>query len=169
MPCMADLVFIGIDPASTKIAFTALYRDTYMVEVHKRLGKSGGQSCASAWHLTKQFLESVRVAYPDTKIVATIESAVVGRGGIRTTMVQCYTAGAIMGALYDEGIVTQIANVSSWKKRVVGRGNATKEDVSKWLRLRRSDLFATASGDQDLVDSACIAIYGKQVYGERVV
>lgn len=169
MPCVADLVFIGIDPASTKVAFMALYGDAYMVEVHQRLGKSGGQSCANAWHVTKQFVEAVRVAFPDTKIVATIESAVVGRGGVRTTMVQCYTAGAIMGALHDEGIVTQIANVSSWKKRVVGRGNATKEDVSKWLRLRWPDFFSATRGNQDLVDATCIALYGQQVYGERMV
>jgi len=161
---MADKIFLGIDPASSKVAY-AFFADQEFGLYTRKLGKSGGQSCALAWATTVSVIGSIKKEWPDCQIYAFIESAVVGRGGVRSTMVQCYTSGAIQGALYEAGIPIQIANVSSWKKLVVGKGNATKEEVSEYLRLRWPAVYKRAGGNQDAIDAACIAIYGQRLLG----
>jgi len=162
-------VVIGIDPASTKLAMVALSSDgRYMTYYNGKLGKSGGQSCANAIRSVNSFVSSVQKKLGKVQY-AFIESPVVGRGGVRSTMVQCFTSGAIQGALYESGITTQVANVSSWKKSVVGKGNATKEEVAEFIRLRWNDIFATASGNQDLIDASCIALYGQLTVGRGMV
>ena len=155
------LVILGIDPASTKIALVALSEDgKYMSLSNAKLGKSGGEACYNATTVTKK-LGKISFAF--------IESPVVGRGGVRSTMVQCFTSGAIQAVLYEYGIPTQAANVSSWKKSVIGKGNATKEEVAEHLRYRWSALHKSANGNQDLVDASCIALYGQSIVGGKLV
>lgn len=160
---------IGIDPASTKLALVALSSDgRFLSSYIPKLGRSGGQSCAGAMKATRAFVALAEDEF-GTLDSAYIEAPIVGRGGVRTTMVQCFTSGAVQGILHEAGISTQIANVSSWKKRVVGKGNATKEEVAKYLRLRWASLYDMANGNQDLIDASCIAIFGQQiVYGRMV-
>lgn len=55
---------------------------------------------------------------------------------------------------------TNFVEVSKWKKHVVGRGNATKPDVAKWLEKNHKNLFDQCGGDQNFVDATCIALYG---------
>lgn len=163
---MTDFLVIGVDPAASKAAFVALYGNEFVMRSAQRLGKSGGQACFKATHAIESFV----LALPwnvDHKF-AYIEAPVVGRGGVRTTMVQCFTSGAIQGALHGLGFTTEIANVSSWKKRVVGKGNATKEQVAEHLRLRWPALYSAANGDQDLVDASCIAIFGSELAKSRL-
>lgn len=52
--------------------------------------------------------------------------------------------------------------VSTWKKETVGKGNATKDDVSEWLQRVHPD-YAALCGDQNHTDASCIAIYGRAV------
>lgn len=164
---MADgVLIVGVDPASTKMAIVALFADEFVVSSAPKLGKSGGQSCAKAARFTERFVQSL--AYEANHKFAFVEAPVVGRGGVRSTMVQCFTSGAIQGALHELGFVTEIANVSSWKKRVVGKGNATKPEVAEYLRLRWPSLYARTGGDQDLIDACCIALYGRQIVGARL-
>ena len=163
------LVILGIDPASTKIALVALSEDgKYMSLSNAKLGKSGGEACYNATTVTKKFLEEVQKKLGKISF-AFIESPVVGRGGVRSTMVQCFTSGAIQAVLYEYGIPTQAANVSSWKKSVIGKGNATKEEVAEHLRYRWSALHKSANGNQDLVDASCIALYGQSIVGGKLV
>lgn len=161
---MADAIVLGIDPASSKVAYAALVGDECLIYTSK-LGKSGGQSCHNSHVYTRRVIAGIQKRWPGLPVYGFIESAVVGRGGVRSTMVQCYTSGAIQGALYEQGIPTQIANVSSWKKQVVGKGNATKEDVGEYLRLRWPAIYARTGGNQDAIDASCIALYGQRVLG----
>jgi len=163
---MDEFIALGIDPASSKMSAVALAGDDFLVRHYKRLGKSGGEACSSAWHTTNTMLAAIHTMWPGIPIFAFIESPVVGKGGVRSTMVQCFTSGAIQAALHDAGCQPQGANVSTWKKQVVGRGNATKDEVAKWLRLRRPAIHRAAEGNQDIVDAACIALYGQQLLRE---
>jgi Holliday junction resolvasome RuvABC endonuclease subunit len=54
-------------------------------------------------------------------------------------------------------------NVMSWKKDVVGKGNATKDEVTEWLRVHHPGYHAQCRGNQNLVDATCIALYGSLV------
>ena len=157
-----ELIVIGVDAASSRAAFVALRGREFFAMAVTKLGKTGGEACAAAHIATHDFLD--QLPWPVTEsIQAYIEWPVLGRGGFRSTMVQAFTSGAIQGALHERGCVTKGANVSSWKKAVVGKGNATKEDVSKSLRLRWPALYAEVGGDQDLCDASAIALYGKQL------
>jgi hypothetical protein len=51
--------------------------------------------------------------------------------------------------------------VSSWKKGTIGRGNATKDEVSAWLGEHHPKYARQCRGDQDLTDAAAIYLYGR--------
>ncbi len=154
---MKDTV-IGIDPASTRAAFVAIHGTKFHVVSYPKLGPSGAVACAAAWHATHEFLESL--PWAAAHVHAFIEWPVLGRGGFRSTMVQAFTSGAIQGALHERGCTVHGANVSKWKKVVVGKGNATKPEVAESIRGQWPSLHRAAAGDQDLHDAAAIALYG---------
>ena len=164
----ANTVVLGIDPASTHIAYVALRDDEFMIRMEKRLGASGPESCHKARLLTIEVIEDCKKQFKTEDIVAVYELPVLGRGGFRSTIVQCFTSGAVQGALYELGIKSYTANVSSWKKAVVGRGNADKGQVAESLRFRWLALYQAANGNQDGYDAACIALYGRQLLGQEV-
>jgi hypothetical protein len=161
-------VVIGIDPASTHMAFVAIHGDDFLVRVDKKLGKSGPEACHNAQVMTKEVIVECQEYFGEKNLVAFYELPVLGRGGFRSTIVQCFTSGAVQATLYDFGIQTHTANVSSWKKAVVGRGNADKGQVAESLRLRWPALYTAADGNQDAYDAASIAIYGRQLLGQEV-
>jgi len=161
-------VVIGIDPASTHMAFVAIHGDDFLVRVNKKLGKSGPQACHNAQVMTKEVIVECQEYFGEKNLVAFYESPVLGRGGFRSTMVQCFTSGAVQATLYDFGIQAHSTNVSSWKKAIVGRGNADKGQVAESLRLRWPALYTDSAGNQDAYDASCIALYGRQLLGQEM-
>lgn len=161
-------IIIGVDPAASKVAFVAICLDEFVSRAFTRLGKSGGVACWGAWNTTERFVADLPWPLEGRELHAFVEAPLVGRGGVRSTMVQCFTSGAIQGALSGLGFTTQVANVSSWKKHVVGKGNAKKEEVAKYLRLRHPALHAASGGNQDIIDASCIALFGRQLLRQRV-
>ena len=53
--------------------------------------------------------------------------------------------------------------VGTWKKEVVGKGNAKKEEVAAWLKENDPESFDRCGEDQNLIDAACIQKYGIKV------
>lgn len=157
----AESVFLGIDPAASRASFVALYGDEHAIFDYPKLGKSGPIACAAGYAAATEVAEFLAGRWPDVNVAAYIESPVVGRGGVRTTMVQCWTAGAILAALHRHEIPVGLANVSSWKKAVVGHGRASKEDVAKVVELRWPAIYEEAAGSQDVLDATCIAHFGR--------
>jgi len=165
-------VVVGIDPASTHIAFVILYKEHFRVKVSKNLGKSGPQACHNARLLTLEMIDETK-AWLNKKdselpIHCFYELPVLGRGGVRSTMVQCFTSGAVQAALHERECPTYPVNVSTWKKAVVGKGNADKVQVAEHLRHRWNALYSSASGNQDVYDASSIAIYGRQFLEQRM-
>jgi len=157
-----ELVVVGVDAASSRAAFVALRGTEFFTMAVTKLGSVGGEACAGASSATHEFLD--QLPWPITEPVEVfIEWPVLGRGGFRSTIVQAFTNGAIQGTFHERGCVTQGANVSSWKKAIVGKGNATKTDVSQAIRLRWPSLYQRVAEDQDLCDAACIALYGQSL------
>ena len=161
---------VGIDASSTHIAFVALHGTEFHVTVSKNLGKSGPEACRNAWELTLKMIGDLEkwAGNAGTAPHAFYELPVLGRGGFRSTIVQCFTSGAVQGALYERKCPTYPVNVSSWKKAVVGKGNADKGQVGEFLRHRWGALYSAASGNQDVYDAACIALYGRQLLESRM-
>lgn len=84
-----------------------------------------------------------------------VEAPVVGRGGVRSTLVQAYVSGAIQAAASAYGGV-HLVNVQSWKKAVVGSGRADKQAVKQAI------ISHGLSDDlpQDFYDATAICLYG---------
>lgn len=97
---------------------------------------------------------------------AFVEGAVVGKGGVWSTVSQTYVAGAIIDTLQRYNIPTQIVNNSSWKKVAIGKGNASKDDIAKHIK---SVYPTTEFANQDMCDATGIAFYGwdKEVVNGR--
>ena len=90
--------------------------------------------------------------------VVVVESPIQGgsrnvRVGISLGMV----AGALCVAARQAGASVQLVPPASWKKMVVGHGNANKEQVALWLQSEHPELRAEAHS-QDLVDATCLAL-----------
>lgn len=68
------------------------------------------------------------------------------------------TMGAVLAALADRDVY--LVNNTTWKKQVVGSGNAHKNTVRNYI-IQRSSAYAVLCGyDQDRFDAACIGYYG---------
>jgi len=183
---MVGAVVIGIDPASKRLAFVARgvaapgHGDSNEYLAYKAVKlskKSGPEACANGAKVTRHFIEAVWAKWPECKprhhdkedrtnrddklpVVAYVESPVVGRGGVRSTMAQAFTSGAVQATLHEAGIEVRMANVSHWKKVVVGMGNAVKADVHAMIARRWPHFSERAGTDDDLNDAAAIALYG---------
>lgn len=98
------------------------------------------------------------------------ESPLVGRGGAKATILQSMVVGAVYLTAKKRGCVSVGAvHPSTWKSQVVGNGKAAKEDVAAWVQASRSHAHNLANGDQDIIDSYCIAEYGAGVYARGTV
>lgn len=87
------------------------------------------------------------------------EPVVAGARNLRTSLQIAQIAGVVMSLVGDFVMVP----VSTWKKTVVGKGNASKSDVAEWLRSNRPDLYERTAGMQDKIDANCIRLYGERV------
>ena len=71
-----------------------------------------------------------------------------------------YAVGVTQAALFEAlGCPVWSIPISKWKKRSVGRGNATKADVTAWVQGRQPGLCGT----QDERDAFCIAHAGRDI------
>ncbi len=157
---MGEPIVLGIDASASKVAFVGMFGDDFFVRDYKKLGKSGAEACSAARAKTLMAWVEAKKRWPGHPIAAFIESPIVGRGGIRSTIVQAYTSGSVQGTLYGLEVPVGLVNVSSWKKHVVGNGRASKSEVASFVELRWPSIHEEAAGSQDVADAACIAYYG---------
>jgi Holliday junction resolvasome RuvABC endonuclease subunit len=68
-----------------------------------------------------------------------------------------------LNVLRSRGCDIRTVNVSSWKREVVGKGNATKEQVSNYIDATHPDYAPFCDGDQDRIDACCVGLYGLRI------
>lgn len=85
------------------------------------------------------------------------EPPLAGRRDVRTALRLAQVAGAVVAT---SSAPTFLVEVSTWKKEVVGRGNADKAQVAEWLATNHPNWSRLCDGDQNKVDALCIALYG---------
>lgn len=153
---------IGIDPSSKKLALcitTSLASGTTPELNNINLPEGVYRATGHAYREVFCCLEQL----PEAKIY--LESPLVGRSAYGT-IVQSQVGGAVLAAAENCGVPVYLVNVSSWKKRVVGKGNAQKPEVSLWLQKFWPEAYTLCSGDQDLVDACVLNRYG--VLNQRI-
>lgn len=153
-------VVVGVDPGSRKVAVVVNTPGSNLLWTHAvpdDLLRS--QACHQLFTATRQFL----AALTDRNVAVWVEEPVVGRNR-RTALHQGQVHGVIMTAALHSGI-TSVYSVGNtvWKKAMVGIGNASKSSCRAWLSHERPELARDCANDADLIDAACIAIYGRGI------
>ena len=82
------------------------------------------------------------------------EPVVAGARNLRTSLRIAQISGAVLSAVNGE-----LVPVSTWKKEVVGKGNAKKEEIREWLKTQPEYKYASSS--QDWIDATCLRLYGE--------
>ena len=76
----------------------------------------------------------------------------------RTTLAIAYVVGGVRVVLQEHHIPHTLVDNRSWKKDVVGKGNAKKEDIKSFAVAKWGAVFT----EQDFADAACIALWYKR-------
>jgi len=156
-------VVIGIDLSSKKVAM--------VWEEGKKFGSatiSTDKKDRSAalhdllLHTNKELITALNKV-PAEDVYLYIEDPVVGRGGARPTILQSQVDGIVRVCAYPHTTKVYSVNNKTWKKAIVGNGNASKDDVAAWLATHHSFLAELCGDDQDLLDAACVCLYGRYV------
>jgi Holliday junction resolvasome RuvABC endonuclease subunit len=143
-------------------------RSAYMCEI--KLGKNGIsfrmekiELKAPKKNLERRDLELFAIKEFSThnieknSIVYVEEPLVAGARNLRTSLKIAQVSGVVMASAPD---FAKFVPVSSWKKEIVGKGNAKKEEISEFLLKEYKEMWAECNEDQNLIDAACVALYG---------
>lgn len=149
----------GVDPASKKIAMFA--DDDGLVRAHVIEVRKSDRN-TELMSLRAQ-MEDI-LLYDPQPIIYCEEPVLAGARNIRTTILIAETVGMILSLNAEVRVVP----ISSWKKATVGKGNATKDEVTEWLKEEHPGYTSYCRDtkqreSQDLRDAAAIFIYGRSV------
>jgi Holliday junction resolvasome RuvABC endonuclease subunit len=70
---------------------------------------------------------------------------------------------ASLGQMRYRGTDVRVVNVASWKREVIGKGNATKEQVRNYIDVTYPPYAPLCDGDQDRYDATCVGLYGLRI------
>lgn len=152
---------IGIDLGIRKIAYSYweddILKATYASESHAASRPEELEELADFIYCEVQY------ARPD---YVWVEDNLVGNN-VKYSIKLAQTMGAVMlrmAELYhicDFNMYT--VQPTKWKKEVLGKGNASKDDIREYMYQRDSAYSVLCGNDQDRLDAACIGYYGYQV------
>ena len=91
-----------------------------------------------------------------TKIAA-VEAAIFIQNP-KSTIAIANVVGAVWGFLLSAGVSTTLVENTRWKKHVLGKGNASKDDIKQYAVEKWGNHFP----EQDYADAACIALWNKR-------
>lgn len=145
---------IGIDLGVRSVhVFDTFNRECYSVEAPKRTTQdNNAQRYEELRHLRTQMSRR----WP-TLPVFVEAPPLAGSRNIQTLIMLAQVQGVVMSMWAARAVP-----VGTWKKTVIGNGSASKADVWFWLEENHPDYFQMCEGDQNLIDAACIALYGHQ-------
>lgn len=153
---------IGIDPSSKKLALVSLYDGVVEAKIATLGKKSGPEACGVAMDWLNEYLHLH--AEP---ALAFVESPLVGRAGVRATMVQAFVGGVIQACFASADVPIYVVHASTWKTHLTGKPTASKDDVRAALRTHWPEAFRESGGDPDLIDASGICFYGRHVHHIR--
>lgn len=156
-----QVISLGVDVGGSRIAWSVASQRALLDVQHFEV--AGRKSRSAALHECSQVLiEGIR-GYEITEVH--IEEPYIGRG-TRSSLQLAQMAGAVLAAFGAHTTLTpELVPVATWKKQVCGRGDLTKEGVTRWLdrnhpewldECRYTSPKGLARINQDRVDCICI-------------
>ena len=143
----------GIDCSSKAVHLALLDEEEQLVDLKKYDSK--------AKLADERFYEILDKFYDDIGIIdisaAAIESAIYIQNAKATIAIASVVAGVKYG-LHRGGISFAAVDNNTWKRQVLGRGNAKKSDIMTYAE----DFWGDRFPEQDYADAACIALWGKR-------
>lgn len=166
---MTQYAIVAVDPKKTALAAVVVTPDGY--EVRTRTMPKQLELCThKAMRWMCAIVREVKRNHPMLDVWVFIEKPVLGRGGAMSTIVQAQVQGAIQaGAIEGGAFQVREVNNSSWKKSIVGVGNASKTDIQKRVRRVWPALYRDALNlglrriGEDVCDSGCIYLHGDKI------
>lgn len=163
-------LIVGVDPSAKKIALVAKHTVLNVARVqsyplYKTREKQTPESIHRALLAMEDFLTGVADLSVPGQRFAWVETPLVGRGGVTTTMKQAYVGGVIRACLVQHGFAVYDANPSTWRSTLGIKGKGTvalKANTARVVKTRWPKIVGLIDGDGDLTDAAAIALHGEQ-------
>ena len=75
----------------------------------------------------------------------------------KSSQVLAEMIGNIKYICQKNNILIESVSNKTWKKQIIGNGNASKDEIKKWVVSHYPELEGS---DQDLLDACCICLFG---------
>lgn len=147
-------MLIGIDLNSRKLAACLWDEKTYYTSEAYRGITDRPAICAMLYEAACELVKPGDRVFIEEPVLAGVRN-------IQSTIKCAAAYGAVLAALHLSHAVVTPLPVATWKLATIGKGNASKVDVSNWLDAQHPLSYRECGGDQDLVDATCIALSGK--------
>jgi hypothetical protein len=170
---MSDSIIIGIDPSSRKLA-AVISQGSTLLDVRKTdlPEKRPAETCYLAYKFVYDLVYEMQGVdpwnndvMPNCEVLVCVEAPLSAgaRGGVRALIPQAEVAGAILAACGVRGVTVELVPQQSWKKVVVGNGNASKAEIRRWAMKYWRKLWLASLADQDILDAGGINRYGAKM------
>lgn len=142
------MIVVGVDCGKNKVHMVCSDGQAYKIEM--KSGTPRDESLRNMATSIRRFFKTNDIFRNDSRLY--VEAPILaGRLNIQATIGIAETVGMVLSLGYPATLVS----VTAWKKAVVGKGNAAKEDVELWYRSTGGQLKG-----QDFYDAAAICEYG---------
>jgi len=148
------VIFFGVDCSSLAIHGVLIDNQEELISIHKwgsakkEFSYRFPEILVGFWHEFSRIKEAH---------FAAIEAAIFIQNP-KTTIAIANVIGAVWAFLLTKKLGVAIVDNKQWKKVIVGKGNASKEDIKKFAVEKWGDIFP----EQDYADAACIALWAKR-------
>lgn len=168
---MKPKVIIGIDPSSRKLAAVVNVLGDPEFDVHiKHLpAKLPAETCLLAYAWVRRLCHRYSSEGYDVRCYLEAPISAGAKGGVKALLPQAQVSGALLaGAMSVRSASIDLVSIQTWKKQVIGKGNATKTDVKQWAAQYWRAIYESNPSDQDVLDAAAINRYGNLVNKRKV-
>ena len=146
--------YLGLDCSSLAVHGVIIDDDEKIISMHK-WGSKNKDFSQRFPEITLDFFDELsRINNIDK---SSIEAAIFIQNP-KTTIAIAHVVGAVWLSLLWKGIETNRIENTKWKKIIINKGNASKDDIKQFSIDKWGDIFP----EQDYADAACIALYSKR-------
>lgn len=146
--------YLGLDCSSLAVHGVIINDDEEIISMHK-WGSKNKDFSQRFPEITLDFFDELsRINNIDK---SSIEAAIFIQNP-KTTIAIAHVVGAVWLSLLWKGIETNRIENTKWKKIILNKGNASKDDIKQFSIDKWGDIFP----EQDYADAACIALYSKR-------